>query len=56
MKPSRLQEHLNKTHADKKNKNLSYFQGLEKQYLKQPFILNLFAPSSKQDEDGQRAS
>lgn len=56
MKPSRLQEHLNKMHADKKNKDLSYFQELEKQYLKQPTISNLFASSSKQDDDGLRAS
>lgn len=56
MKPSRLQEHLNKIHADKKNKDLSYFQELEKQYLKQPTISNLFALSSKQDDDGLRAS
>lgn len=41
MKPSRLQEHLNKTHPDRKDKDLSYFQGLEKKYLKQPTISNL---------------
>lgn len=48
MKPSRLQEHLNKIHTNKKNKDLSYFQGIEKQYFKQPIVLNLFASSSKQ--------
>lgn len=56
MKPSRLQEHLNKTHPDRKDKDLSYFQGLEKKYLKQPTISNLFASSSKQEDDGLRAS
>ncbi|KAK5641074.1 hypothetical protein RI129_009621 [Pyrocoelia pectoralis] len=56
MKPSRLQEHLNKIHADKKDKDLSYFQGLEKKYLKQPTISNLFASCSKQEDDGLRAS
>lgn len=56
MKPSRLQEHLNKIHADKKDKDLSYFQGLEKKYLKQPTISNLFASCSKQENDGLRAS
>lgn len=56
MKPSRLQEHLHKMHPDKKNKDLFYFQELEKQYLKQPTISNLFASSSKRDDDGLRAS
>lgn len=56
MKPSRLQEHLNKMHTDKKDKDLSYFQELQKKYLKQPTISNLFASSSKQEDDGLRAS
>lgn len=56
LKPSSLQEHLNKIHADEKDKNLSYFQRLEKKYLKQPTISNLFALCSKQEDDGLRAS
>lgn len=56
MKPSRLQEHLNKMHADKKDKELFYFQGLENKCLKQATISNLFASSSKQEDDGLRAS
>lgn len=48
MELPRLQEHLNNMHADKKIKELSYFQGLERKYLKQPTTSNLFASSSKQ--------
>lgn len=36
MKSSRLQEHLNKIHADKKDKHLFYFPRLAKKYCKHP--------------------
>jgi len=56
MKPSRLQEHLIKVHANKKNMDLFYFQALEKKFLKEPTLVNMFSTTSKQDDDGLRAS
>lgn len=56
MKPSRLQYHLNAVHSDKKDKDVTYFQDLEKKYLTGPTISNLFSTASKQDDDGLRAS
>lgn len=56
MKPSRLQDHLNKMHSDKKDKNVAYFQDLEKKYIAQPTVSKLFSAASKQDDDGLRAS
>ena len=35
MTPSRLKDHLTNVHGDKKNKNLSYFQALKENFLKQ---------------------
>ena len=56
MKPSRLQDHLNKMHSDKKDTNVAYFQDLEKKYKAQPTVSKLFSAASKQDDDGLRAS
>ncbi|XP_014481742.1 PREDICTED: SCAN domain-containing protein 3-like [Dinoponera quadriceps] len=56
MKPSRLQNHLNKVHSNKKDKNVIYFQDLKKKYTVQPTISKLFSEASKQDDDGLRAS
>lgn len=56
MKPSRLQENLTKVHANKKNMNSFYFQALEKKFLKEPTLVNMFLTTSKQDDDGLRAS
>nr|XP_042717488.1 protein ZBED8-like [Chrysemys picta bellii] len=56
MKPSRLQEHLTKVHADKKDKDLSYFQALKEKFLRQPTLAKLFSIASKEDDDGLRAS
>ncbi|KAJ0180959.1 hypothetical protein K1T71_003044 [Dendrolimus kikuchii] len=56
MKPSRLQDHLNKMHPDKKDKNVAYFQDLEKKHNTQPSVAKLISVAAKQDEDGLRAS
>lgn len=56
MKPSRIQDHLNKVHPDKKDNNVAYFQDLEKKYITQPTVSTLFSAASKQDDDGLRAS
>ncbi|XP_039309107.1 protein ZBED8-like [Solenopsis invicta] len=56
MKPSRLQDHLNKMSSDKKDKDVTYFQDLEKKYTAQPTVSKLFSAASKQDDDGLRAS
>lgn len=56
MKPSRLQEHLTKVHDNKKNMDLFDFQTHEKKCLKQPTLVNMFSTTSKQDDDGLRAS
>ena len=56
MKPSRLQDHLNKMHSDNKDENVAYFQDLEKKYIAQPTVSKLFSSASKQDDDGLRAS
>lgn len=56
MKPSRLQDHLIKMHSDKKDRNVTYFQQLEKKHAAQPTVSKLFTVASKQDDDGLRAS
>ncbi|XP_075232269.1 zinc finger BED domain-containing protein 5-like [Lycorma delicatula] len=56
MKPSRLQDHLNKMHPDKKDKNVAYLQDLEKKHNAQPSVSKLFSMAAKQDDDGLRAS
>jgi len=56
MKPSRLQEHLTKVHANKKNMDLFHFQALGKKFLKEPTLVNKFSTTSKQDDDGLRVS
>ncbi|GBP55255.1 hypothetical protein EVAR_24451_1 [Eumeta japonica] len=56
MKPSRLQDHFNKMHPDKKDKNVAYFQDLEKKHNAQPSVSKLFSVAAKQDDDGLRAS
>jgi len=38
MKPSRLQEHLTKVHANNKNMDLFYFQALEKKFFERADI------------------
>ncbi|GBP36287.1 SCAN domain-containing protein 3 [Eumeta japonica] len=56
MKPSRLQDHFNKMHPDKKDKNVAYFQDLEKKHNAQPSVWKLFSVAAKQDDNGLRAS
>ncbi|GIX84907.1 SCAN domain protein [Caerostris extrusa] len=55
MKASRLQEHLNKIRSEEKGKDLSYFQGLEKKYIKANYMIP-FALSFKQEDGGLRVS
>jgi len=56
MKPSRLQEHLQKVHLDKQNKDLSFFTNIRDKFLKAPSVSGLFASSSKQCDDDLIAS
>ncbi|KFM62868.1 SCAN domain-containing protein 3, partial [Stegodyphus mimosarum] len=56
MKPSRLQDHLNKMHPDKKDRDMTYFLEIKKKIENQPTISKLFSSASKQDDDGLRAS
>ena len=56
MKPSRLEEHLSKIHPGRKDKSLSYFQMLKDQHSSRPTLAGMFSASSKEDNDGLRAS
>ena len=56
MKPSRLEDHMEKNHADKKDKGFSYFHSLKHKFLKQPTLVGMFSSGSKEDIDGLRAS
>ena len=56
MKPSRLENNLKKIHADKKDKDLSYFQSLKNNFKKQPTLAGMFSSESKQYSDGLRVS
>lgn len=56
MKPSRLLDHFNKMHSDMKDRDVTYFQNMEKKYVAQPTLSTLFSAASKQDNDGLRAS
>ncbi|KAE9523112.1 hypothetical protein AGLY_016499 [Aphis glycines] len=56
MKPSRLQEHLQKIHPDKQNKNLLFFTNIRDKFLKAPSVSGLLTTSSTQCDDGLIAS
>jgi zinc finger BED domain-containing protein 5/7/8/9 len=56
MKPSRLNEHLQKMHPDRAGKDLAYFQSLRDKFGKRPTLNNLFSAVSQQNTDGLRAS
>ena len=56
MKPSRLLDHFNKIHPDKKDNGLAYFQSLRDRMQKQKTVTSVFSNSSKQVIDGLRAS
>lgn len=56
MKPSKMDDHLSRVHADKKSKPLSFFQALKEKLDKRPSIRSMFASSSIKDDDGLRAS
>jgi hypothetical protein len=47
MKPSRLIEHLNAMHPEKKNKPLEYFKELLNEFLNRNTIQNLFQKNSE---------
>ncbi|KAL4132712.1 hypothetical protein QTP88_009821 [Uroleucon formosanum] len=55
-KPSRLLDHFNKMNSDMKDKDVTYFQNMEKKYVAQPTLSTLFSAASKQDNDGLRES
>ncbi len=42
MKPSRLQNHLNKLHLGKKDNNEAYFEDLKKEYIAQSQLYQNF--------------
>lgn len=56
MKPSRLQDHLQKIHPDKQNKDLSFFTNIRDKFLKAPSVSGLLATSSQKCDDGLIAS
>jgi len=56
MKPSRLQEHLQKNYPDKQNKNLLFFTNIRDKFLKAPSVSGLLTTSSTQCDDGLIAS
>ena len=56
MKPSRLQEHLNKKHPDKANADIAYFQGLKDRHANRKTIKSLFDRSTVVSERGLKAS
>ena len=41
-------------HPDKRDKNVAYFQDLEKKHNTQPSVAKLFLAAAKQDDDGLR--
>ena len=55
MKSSRLLEHLQKIHSDKSGKTLAFVHSLRDQFLKRK-TMNMFTPSSKNSDDGLKAS
>ena len=56
MKPSRMCEHLTKKHPDKKDKDLNYFQAVQKQFGKRSSIDGMFNKVQNKNADGLIAS
>lgn len=56
MKPSRLLEHLQRVHPDKKNHDLSFFEKLRESFERKPTLGNMFYSLSQKNSDGVRAS
>lgn len=56
MKLSRLEDHFFRKHADKKNKDLAYFQHLHDLQRKQSTVPTIFSSLQKHDDDGLKAS
>lgn len=42
MKPSRMLDHFNKMHSNMKDKDVTYFQNMEKKYVAQPTLSTVF--------------
>ena len=55
-KSSHLQEHLQKIHPKKQNKDLSFFRNVRDMFMKAPSLLGLLASSSQKCNDGLIAS
>jgi hypothetical protein len=56
MKPSRLQDHLQRVHPDKQNKDLTFFSNLKEKFQKSPSVSSTFASTSSKCDDGLIAS
>lgn len=56
MKPSRLLEHLNSKHPDKRNKTVDFFKDLRQQFINRSTIPKLFTKVNQKTEDGLLAS
>jgi len=57
MKPSKVKEHLERIHCDKKNKELDYFKALKAKFQTQPRLETFFkSPANADLQGGQKAS
>ncbi|GFQ84436.1 SCAN domain-containing protein 3 [Trichonephila clavata] len=56
MKLPRFQDHLNKIHPDKKDKDMTYFIDMKRKFQNQRTISTCFSSASKQNVDGLQAS
>lgn len=56
MKPSKLEDHLRRSHPDKLDKDLKYFQTLKENLQKRPTLDKMFTLTSQRNDDGLRAS
>uniref|UniRef100_A0A5S6QLU3 DUF4371 domain-containing protein n=1 Tax=Trichuris muris TaxID=70415 RepID=A0A5S6QLU3_TRIMR len=56
MKPSRLQEHLKRVHADKSRKDMAYFKSLWDKFRKKPTLRSMLSSASQEEIDGLLAS
>ncbi|KFD46979.1 hypothetical protein M513_12169 [Trichuris suis] len=56
MKPSRLQEHLKRVHADTSKKDMAYFQSLWEEFRKGPTLRSMLSSPLQEENDGLLAS
>ncbi|KFD45776.1 hypothetical protein M513_13354 [Trichuris suis] len=56
MKPSRLQEHLKRVHADTSKKDMAYFQSLWEKFRKGPTLRSMVSSPLQEENDGLLAS